>query len=88
MRTDSTQLSGQAIAAARNQVAELYGPEYVPSQPRAYGKKAKAAQEAHEAIRPAGDHFRTPAQVSSMFASLNVFRISSFVISVGFHTIS
>ena len=65
MRTDSTQLSGQAIAAARNQVAELYGPEYVPAQPRMYGKKAKAAQEAHEAIRPSGDHFRTPAQVSS-----------------------
>ncbi|WP_291797373.1 type I DNA topoisomerase [Brevibacterium sp.] len=64
MRTDSTQLSGQAVAAARRQIGELYGPEYVPGSPRAYGSKQKAAQEAHEAIRPAGDHFRTPAQVS------------------------
>ncbi|MCV2394923.1 type I DNA topoisomerase [Actinotalea sp. M2MS4P-6] len=64
MRTDSPVLSGQAIAAARRQAAELYGPEYVPDAPRTYGAKAKGAQEAHEAIRPAGDHFRTPAQVS------------------------
>ncbi|PHP53061.1 type I DNA topoisomerase [Actinomyces ruminis] len=64
MRTDSTVLSGQAIAAARGQVAELYGPEYVAPKPRMYATKTKGAQEAHEAIRPAGDHFRTPAQVS------------------------
>ena len=64
MRTDSTVLSGQAVAAARSQVAELYGTEYVPERPRVYVSKAKGAQEAHEAIRPAGDHFRTPAQVS------------------------
>ena len=64
MRTDSTVLSGQAVAAARSQVAELYGAEYVPERPRVYASKAKGAQEAHEAIRPAGDHFRTPAQVS------------------------
>ena len=64
MRTDSTVLSGQAVAAARSQVAELYGAEYVPERPRAYASKSKGAQEAHEAIRPAGDHFRTPAQVS------------------------
>ena len=64
MRTDSTVLSGQAVAAARSQVAELYGTEYVPERPRVYASKAKGAQEAHEAIRPAGDHFRTPAQVS------------------------
>ncbi|WP_125898909.1 type I DNA topoisomerase [Actinomyces gaoshouyii] len=64
MRTDSTVLSGQAVAAARAQVAELYGPEYVPAKPRVYATKTKGAQEAHEAIRPAGDHFRTPAQVS------------------------
>ncbi|WP_366180855.1 type I DNA topoisomerase [Actinomyces timonensis] len=64
MRTDSTVLSGQAVSAARAQVAELYGPEYVPAKPRVYATKAKGAQEAHEAIRPAGDHFRTPAQVS------------------------
>jgi DNA topoisomerase-1 len=64
MRTDSPVLSGQAITAARRQAAELYGPEYVPDAPRQYGAKAKGAQEAHEAIRPAGDAFRTPAQVS------------------------
>ena len=63
-RTDSTVLSGQAVAAARSQVAELYGAEYVPERPRVYASKSKGAQEAHEAIRPAGDHFRTPAQVS------------------------
>ncbi|MGB3685006.1 MAG: type I DNA topoisomerase [Ornithinimicrobium sp.] len=64
MRTDSTTLSGAAISAARSQASDLYGAEYVPDAPRAYGKKAKNAQEAHEAIRPAGDSFRTPAQVA------------------------
>lgn len=64
MRTDSPALSTQAVDAARRQVAELYGSEYVPDKPRVYTSKAKGAQEAHEAIRPAGDHFRTPAQVS------------------------
>ncbi|MDO8106547.1 type I DNA topoisomerase [Isoptericola sp. b441] len=64
MRTDSPLLSDQALTAARSQAAELYGPEYVPDSPRTYGAKAKGAQEAHEAIRPAGDVFRTPAQVS------------------------
>lgn len=64
MRTDSPSLSTQAVDAARRQVAELYGPEYVPDAPRVYTSKAKGAQEAHEAIRPAGDHFRTPAQVA------------------------
>ena len=64
MRTDSPSLSTQATDAARRQAAELYGPEYVPSSPRVYASKAKGAQEAHEAIRPAGDSFRTPAQVS------------------------
>ncbi|MEV5000718.1 type I DNA topoisomerase [Nocardioides sp. LML1-1-1.1] len=62
MRTDSTTLSGNAIGAARNQVAELYGSEYLPDAPRTYASKVKNAQEAHEAIRPAGDSFRTPAQ--------------------------
>ncbi|SPT54273.1 DNA topoisomerase 1 [Actinomyces bovis] len=65
MRTDSTVLSAQAVAAARAQVAELYGAQYVPAKPRVYATKSKGAQEAHEAIRPAGDHFRTPAQVAS-----------------------
>jgi DNA topoisomerase-1 len=64
MRTDSTNLSETAVAAARRQAAELYGPDYVPAQPRRYEKKVKNAQEAHEAIRPAGDSFRTPDQVA------------------------
>ncbi|TQL66524.1 DNA topoisomerase-1 [Nocardioides albertanoniae] len=62
MRTDSTTLSGDAIGAARAQVRELYGAEYLPDSPRTYASKVKNAQEAHEAIRPAGDSFRTPAQ--------------------------
>ncbi|MCQ1949070.1 type I DNA topoisomerase [Arthrobacter sp. zg-Y859] len=65
MRTDSPALSDQAINAARRQASELYGPEYVPEARRVYKGKSKNAQEAHEAIRPAGDSFRTPAQVAS-----------------------
>jgi len=64
MRTDSTTLSESALAAARAQAAELYGPETVPDAPRRYQRKVKNAQEAHEAIRPAGDTFRTPQQVA------------------------
>ncbi|MES6118686.1 DNA topoisomerase, partial [Cutibacterium acnes] len=64
MRTDSVTLSTEAIAAARRQAADLYGAEFVPEKPRVYANKSKNAQEAHEAIRPAGDHFRTPAQVA------------------------
>ena len=64
MRTDSTNLSQEAVTAARRQATDLYGPEYVPASPRVYASKAKNAQEAHEAIRPAGDSFRTPAQVA------------------------
>ncbi|PZR52590.1 type I DNA topoisomerase [Xylanimonas oleitrophica] len=64
MRTDSPALSAEAIDAARRQAAELYGAEYVPGSPRLYQSKNKGAQEAHEAIRPAGDSFRTPAQVA------------------------
>ena len=63
MRTDSVSLSQQAISAARRQATELYGPEYIPEGPRAYASKSKNAQEAHEAIRPAGDSFRTPNDV-------------------------
>ena len=62
MRTDSTTLSDQALAAARAQAKSLYGPDYVPAQPRRYDKKVKNAQEAHEAIRPSGETFRTPEQ--------------------------
>ena len=64
MRTDSPTLSTQAVDAARRQAAELYGADHVPDKPRVYASKAKGAQEAHEAIRPAGDDFRTPAQVA------------------------
>ncbi|MQC17934.1 MAG: type I DNA topoisomerase, partial [Chloroflexi bacterium] len=64
MRTDSPTLSGQAIDAARRQVTSLYGAEYLPERPRVYTSKAKGAQEAHEAIRPAGETFRTPDQVA------------------------
>ncbi len=64
MRTDSTALSGEAIAAARSQASQLYGAEFVPDKPRVYARKAKGAQEAHEAIRPAGNTFRTPGQVA------------------------
>jgi DNA topoisomerase I len=64
MRTDSVTLSQTAINAARKQAAELYGSNYVPDAPRIYASKVKNAQEAHEAIRPAGDSFRTPAQVA------------------------
>ena len=78
MRTDSTVLSGQAVAAARSQVAELYGAEYVPERPRVYASKSKGAQEAHEAIRPAGDHFRTPAQVSGKLSGAQ-FRLYELI---------
>ncbi len=65
MRTDSTTLSETALAAARSQILERYGKDYLPDQPRQYTKKVKNAQEAHEAIRPAGDTFRTPDEVRS-----------------------
>ncbi len=65
MRTDSTTLSDTAIAAARAQARELYGDDYVSPQPRQYTRKVKNAQEAHEAIRPAGESFRTPGEVAS-----------------------
>ncbi|MFF2718359.1 type I DNA topoisomerase [Streptomyces sp. NPDC058011] len=62
MRTDSTTLSDTAVAAARAQVTQLYGANYLPDKPRTYAGKVKNAQEAHEAIRPSGDRFRTPAE--------------------------
>lgn len=62
MRTDSTTLSETAVAAARAQVTQLYGANYLPDKPRTYAGKVKNAQEAHEAIRPSGDRFRTPAE--------------------------
>ena len=60
MRTDSVHLSEQAITAARNCVGEKYGADYLSPSPRQFSTKARNAQEAHEAIRPAGESFRTP----------------------------
>ncbi|MBF4633230.1 type I DNA topoisomerase [Agreia pratensis] len=65
MRTDSPSLSQQALNAARSQAKSLYGAETVPDKPRLYAGKSKNAQEAHEAIRPAGETFRTPTQLAS-----------------------
>ncbi len=64
MRTDSTTLSDEALTAARTQAREMYGDVYVPDSPRRYERKVKNAQEAHEAIRPSGESFRTPDQAA------------------------
>ena len=69
MRTDTTTLSETALTAARNQARQLYGAEYVPDAPRTYDRKVKNAQEAHEAIRPAGDSFRTPESLAASCAA-------------------
>ena len=63
MRTDSTTLSAQAIAAARSLIAREFGPQYLPDAPRQYSTKVKNAQEAHEAIRPAGGEFVHPKEL-------------------------
>lgn len=65
MRTDSTALSTQAVSAARAQAVALYGDKAVPANPRSYRNNSKNAQEAHEAVRPSGEDFRTPASVAS-----------------------
>jgi DNA topoisomerase-1 len=78
MRTDSTTLSETAIAAARNQARDLYGDQYVSPQPRQYSRKVKNAQEAHEAIRPAGEVFRTPGQVAGELDS-DEFRLYELI---------
>ncbi|HKN99855.1 MAG TPA: type I DNA topoisomerase [Pseudonocardiaceae bacterium] len=78
MRTDSTTLSETALAAARAQATELYGAEYVPPQPRRYDRKVKNAQEAHEAIRPAGEVFRTPGEVAAELES-DEFRLYELI---------
>jgi len=64
MRTDSTHLSNEALTATRRQITELYGADYLPKGPRTYVRKSKNAQEAHEAIRPAGNTFRTPKSLA------------------------
>ncbi|SNS64272.1 DNA topoisomerase-1 [Micrococcales bacterium KH10] len=78
MRTDSSALSTQAVSAARKQIAELYGDAYVPEKPRVYAKRAKGAQEAHEAIRPAGDSFRTPKDVKGKLSG-DEFRLYELI---------
>jgi len=65
MRTDSTALSESAVASARSQIAKLYGEDYLSPKPRVYASQVKGAQEAHEAIRPAGETFRTPEQIGA-----------------------
>lgn len=72
MRTDSVTLSEEALTAARTQVRELYGDKFVPDGPRVYRGKSKNAQEAHEAIRPAGDRWRTPEQLSGELAQADL----------------
>ncbi|MGI9119788.1 MAG: type I DNA topoisomerase, partial [Acidimicrobiales bacterium] len=69
MRTDSTTLSETALAAARAEIVERFGARYLPDAPRRYANKSKSAQEAHEAIRPAGDSFRTPEHVGRQVGS-------------------
>ncbi|MFI5607099.1 type I DNA topoisomerase [Amycolatopsis sp. NPDC051903] len=78
MRTDSTTLSESAISAARSQATQLYGKEYVSPSPRQYTRKVKNAQEAHEAIRPSGEVFRTPGQVAGELDS-DEFRLYEMI---------
>ncbi|MDP9027718.1 MAG: type I DNA topoisomerase [Actinomycetota bacterium] len=78
MRTDSSTLSQQAIDAARSQAAKLYGRETVPDKPRVYASKSKNAQEAHEAVRPAGDVFKTPSELSSVLRG-NDFKLYDLI---------
>lgn len=77
MRTDSTNVAGSAQAAARDEIARRYGPEYVPERPPVYARKAKGAQEAHEAIRPTSPH-RDPASVKP-FLSSQQFRLYQLI---------
>ncbi|MGV9305793.1 type I DNA topoisomerase [Nonomuraea sp. NPDC004354] len=76
MRTDSITLSETAVAAARSQAIKLYGSAYVPDKPRVYASKVKNAQEAHEAIRPSGEEFRTPGETG---LSGDMFRLYELI---------
>ncbi len=78
MRTDSTTLSDSALSAARRQISEKYGAAYLPDAPRRYANKVKNAQEAHEAIRPAGDSFRTPEEVQGRLSNAE-FRLYELI---------
>jgi len=75
MRTDSVHLSQQAIAAARECVENMYGATYLSPQPRQYSTKSKGAQEAHEAIRPAGSTFRTPQETGLSGRDLKLYEL-------------
>ena len=77
MRTDSTSLSETAIKAARTQIPELFGEKFLPAEPRLYARKVKNAQEAHEAIRPAGEAFRTPDELATelVAAEMKLYRL-------------
>ena len=72
MRTDSTTLSDEALTAARAQITELYGSSYLPDRPRVYRSKVKNAQEAHEAIRPVGDRWRTPDRLKAELGTVDL----------------
>jgi len=78
MRTDSPTLSPQAIETARSQARALYGAASVPDAPRVYTSKSKNAQEAHEAIRPSGDTFRTPSDLQSVLRG-NDFKLYELI---------
>jgi DNA topoisomerase-1 len=78
MRTDSPTLSQQAISAARSQATKLYGAESIPEKPRVYTGKSKNAQEAHEAIRPSGETFRTPSELSTVLRG-NEFKLYDLI---------
>ncbi|MCU1441363.1 MAG: topA [Rhodoglobus sp.] len=78
LRTDSPTLSQQAIDAARAQAKTLYGAETVPDKPRIYTGKSKNAQEAHEAIRPSGDTFRTPSELANVLRG-NDFKLYDLI---------
>ncbi|WP_066043444.1 type I DNA topoisomerase [Herbiconiux solani] len=78
MRTDSPSLSQQAINAARNQATKLYGADTIPDKPRLYSGKGKNAQEAHEAVRPAGEVFKTPSELSGVLRG-NDFRLYELI---------
>src|SRR4029079_6768468 len=79
MRTDSTNLSSQAITAARNQIRNLYGDHYLPDAPREYRSKVKNAQEAHEAIRPAGDRMRPLSEMQRELHSSDERRLYELI---------
>ena len=66
MRTDSINLSNEALIAARSVIKSKYGPEYLPDKPKQYKNKSKNTQEAHEAIRPAGEAFQDPEKLKSI----------------------